>query len=54
MIEAGVRLLNRYPLLLETGLRTLTVLNGFAKIELYLLESFFQSSIRGVTSATDI
>lgn len=52
MIEAGVRLLNRYPLLLETRLRTLTVLDGSAKIELYLLESFFQHPIRGVASAT--
>lgn len=52
MIEAGVRLLSRYPSLLETGLRTPTVLDGSAKIELYLLESVFQFSIRGVTSAT--
>lgn len=52
MVQSGVRLLNKYPLLLETGVHILTVLDGSAETDLYLPESFFQFSIGGVTPAT--
>ncbi len=52
MVQSRVRLLNGHPLLLETDLHTLTVLDSSAEISLYLLESFLQLPVCGIPSAT--